>query len=319
MTSHSIPTHGCPQNRRGFTLVELLVVIAIIGILIGLLLPAIQAAREAARRSSCSNNLHQLGIAIQTYHDRQRAFPPGAYLHRLANTSSISWRVSILNEIEENSLYQEIKPLNDGGAANWGGQYATVETYLCASSPRPPDGATTLKESHYFGVAGPGRNNKRLTLEQGVCGHVAFDGMFFPVFKAPLGANRNKLPSGGTRISKITDGTSKTLAIGERSSYNLFDWMTGGIWEGTPATMICNRASKNVSFRINTPLNDSGQYTDETGSLKKMLINDLVFSSQHSGGAQFCLADGSATFINDDIDFTVFQDMTTIAGDEISR
>ena len=63
--------------RRGFTLVELLVVIAIIGVLIALLLPAIQAAREAARRSSCSNNLHQFGVAAQNYHGAYNKLPPG--------------------------------------------------------------------------------------------------------------------------------------------------------------------------------------------------------------------------------------------------
>ncbi|NUQ62818.1 MAG: DUF1559 domain-containing protein, partial [Pirellulales bacterium] len=63
--------------RRGFTLVELLVVIAIIGILIALLLPAVQAAREAARRSSCKNNLRQIGLALHNYQSARRTFPPG--------------------------------------------------------------------------------------------------------------------------------------------------------------------------------------------------------------------------------------------------
>ncbi len=97
-------------GRRGFTLVELLVVIAIIGILIALLLPAVQAAREAARRSQCTDNLKQLGLALQNYHDVNRSFPtmsvfggggPGlqqAYHH--------TWLTAILPFVEQQALYE---------------------------------------------------------------------------------------------------------------------------------------------------------------------------------------------------------------------
>src|ERR1700754_2125242 len=86
-------------RQNGFTLVELLVVIAIIGVLVALLLPAIQAAREAARRSQCVNNLKQLGIAMQNYHDTNGELPKGT-----VSCCWGTWQMSILPFIEQAQL-----------------------------------------------------------------------------------------------------------------------------------------------------------------------------------------------------------------------
>jgi len=99
------------HRNRGFTLVELLVVIAIIGILVSLLLPAVQSAREAARRMSCSNNEHQLAVALMNYHDGHRSFPYGVNA-----PWGHSWGAHILAELEQRSLFDTI-PWSDEG--NW--------------------------------------------------------------------------------------------------------------------------------------------------------------------------------------------------------
>ncbi|MBQ2849413.1 MAG: DUF1559 domain-containing protein, partial [Thermoguttaceae bacterium] len=118
---------GKMGGKRGFTLVELLVVIAIIGILIGLLLPAVQAAREAARRMQCTNQLKQLGLAAQNFHDINDYLPnrSAQYLLRTYNRDGnsferFSWMPVILPYIEQNAMYQQfISELDKGSMTPW--------------------------------------------------------------------------------------------------------------------------------------------------------------------------------------------------------
>jgi prepilin-type N-terminal cleavage/methylation domain-containing protein/prepilin-type processing-associated H-X9-DG protein len=115
-------------RRLGFTLIELLVVIAIIAILIGLLVPAVQKVREAAARTQCLNNLKQLGLAFQNYHDTYKRLPAEG------NSTPISFYVRLLPYVEQTPLYNQIQPLLTAG--NYGGVQAVcmpVPVFLCPS------------------------------------------------------------------------------------------------------------------------------------------------------------------------------------------
>jgi prepilin-type N-terminal cleavage/methylation domain-containing protein len=293
------------RRRIGFTLVELLVTITIIGVLLGLLLPAVQAAREAARRSQCANNLKQIGLALQNYHSQHDVFPPAAPLLDREFDPSISWRVLILPFVEERTTYQEIGPLPNGGAKDWSAQAQVIGAYFCPTAGIPVSSGAALVRSNYTAVSGAYRGNERIDLEDMTCGDIYTNGIFYP--------------NSRTRIAKITDGTSHTLAVGERL-YNFYDWMTGALWSGEPPTRICTDAAKNVRFPMNADHSVFGYFKGDpdvpAGGARTMLLNDLFFGSKHPGGAQFCLADGSVHMLSEDTDFTVFQDMATIAGDE---
>ena len=287
-------------------MVELLVVITVIGILLGLLLPAVQAAREAARRARCSNNLRQLGLAIQMYHDANGSFPTGSHLHALADEESIGWRVLILPYVEETNMYEQISPTNDGGAFNLDPQYQLMNVMLCPSAEPPADNATLPKLSNYDGVAGAGRDGHVWDLPIAFfTGDIYTDGMFYPKSRV--------------RIAQIEDGTAHTLAIGERIYIFSDHWMSGARWSGsnvlTPDTIFM-RSSKNVRWTINATRYFIVDSNAPPGPLKDVKFNDLYFGSAHPGVAQFCLADGSVRPLSESIDFTVFADHATIAGGE---
>ena len=229
------------RKCSAFTLVELLVVIAIIGILVALLLPAIQAAREAARRSQCINNLKQFGIALQNYHSANKAFPKGAILRKDANNPNqdvfASANTSLLPYFEDTALHgiydqkRQWESQADGVAA------VAISVFKCPSSSAPnpftdpllaewsePDGTYGITEYAWcmgftdafclINLAEPGRVSK------------SQKGMFGLAF--------------GASIRQMTDGTSKTIALGDAS--------------GGPNWLVCRATNKTLGTpRCTTP------------------------------------------------------------------
>jgi prepilin-type N-terminal cleavage/methylation domain-containing protein/prepilin-type processing-associated H-X9-DG protein len=210
------------DHKRAFTLVELLVVIAIIGILVALLLPAIQAAREAARRMSCQSNLHNLALAVLDYENARKGLPPATTAQpnseeawdtiRDANPDknierSFSWIVRVLPEIEEQALADQFKldknqrydqPEND--LVNAGNpQAAQPGSLLCPSdNSRSRQYSSTATNSY--------------GLSFGKANYVAY---VSPIHVVCMRTHPGALTNERTKLSWISDGTSKTLMLTE--------------------------------------------------------------------------------------------------------
>ena len=208
------------RRRAGFTLVELLVVIAIIGLLIALLLPAVQAAREAARRNQCSNNLKQLGIGIQNYHDALQRFPPlatGPYPVSGSNGhGQLSYLVLILPYIEQQPIYDQINWTGDVKGASttfmqpWNAAYRPwfneIPTLICPSDILcPTDQSNVFNGQKYL----MGHNNYKACV-----GNTTSDNQWDTTTTGIFACD------GTTSMSDVIDGTSHTLLVGERCQGN---------------------------------------------------------------------------------------------------
>ncbi|MCG6158588.1 DUF1559 domain-containing protein [Rubinisphaera margarita] len=308
-----------PSKRSAFTLIELLVVIAIIAILVALLLPAVQQAREAARRSSCKNNLKQIGLAIHNYHDTHSAFPPG-FVHEYGSTSgndgtgddaarqgNWAWGAFILPYMEQPGLYDALNigpstcAESMGDPARYDLMTQPVNTYLC---PSDPNGG--LCRASFRDDAGNNMSpNPALSNYVAVNHHQntrrANTGLF--------GMNSR------TRFRDITDGTSSTLAIGERADrlrngVRGFDASAGQQINGTlnsdAACLFCTRGTReNSSFGIRDVFGSGATSINGPPSVDVGFVHSLSargFSSSHDGGAQFVLADGSVRFLSENLD-----------------
>ena len=308
--------------RRAFTLVELLVVIAIIGVLIALLLPAVQAARSAARRSACTNNLRQIGLALQNYHAAHQAFPSG----RGAPTPRIfSPHAHLLAFMEQNTLRAQID-LTDApapfstpttsfdGARNHAAAISTVSVLLCPADPiqgRVP--GVEYGATNYAGCAGSGAGSGTLTNA---------DGVFFL--------------ASAVSIKDITDGTSNTAAFSERPlgpgapaeagplsvilefpaaadpTATACESASGGSWNAERGGKWIVGNYGNTLYNHALPPNavqwDCMNATQQKGR--------FAARSDHAGGANVLRCDGSVAFVGDDVEHVVWQAAATRAGDE---
>jgi prepilin-type N-terminal cleavage/methylation domain-containing protein len=148
--------HSHPKLRAGFTLIELLVVIAIIAVLIGLLLPAIQKVRESAARTQCENNLKQIGLACQNYHDNNTTYPSSPVALKLGNglSKGVSSLLVLLPYLEQQALYQALYQqltlgIQTGSAPS--SPFATpVSTFVCPSDVGIPSPAVVKESGSYY-------------------------------------------------------------------------------------------------------------------------------------------------------------------------
>jgi prepilin-type processing-associated H-X9-DG protein len=288
-----------------------MVVVAIIGMLTALLLPAVQAARESARQSTCRNNLKQIGVALHAYHAQHGKFPEGARKHARSGQKSVGWHVLLLPQMEQRPLYVEIAPDDEGGARNQAAN-KIVPSYFCPTAEPPTEQDIDLESANYIGVAGAGLTREDWPLEEKACGLVATDGVLYLQSQVS--------------VSDIGDGSSHTLAVGERSIYNKTElWTLGAVWfktGGSPTpTSVCVAAAKHVVWPINVLESRRLFYvkdTDGPSELRKVLNNELAFGSQHPGGANFVMAGGSVHFLEENLDLNVYRELATRNGEEAS-
>jgi prepilin-type N-terminal cleavage/methylation domain-containing protein len=186
--------------RRGFTLIELLVVIAIIAVLIGLLLPAVQKVREAANRIKCANNLKQIGLAAQNYHDSHQHLPPGIGYTPLATGGVWGQHFfHLLPFLEQGNLYQRAwgpvqlptGPITMYFPGNKNVYSQPVPTFLCPSDPSVGPGGVVTVDGFSWGASCYATNSQVFALSPGN-------------------------PQGKTRLADITDGTSNTILYAEK-------------------------------------------------------------------------------------------------------
>ncbi len=317
--------------RKGFTLVELLVVIAIIGILIGLLLPAVQAAREAARRMQCTNNLKQIMLASQMYHDANQTFQPA---RGGGNNGSYGWvghHVWILPYAEQAALYESLKSEGFPDVQwNGSGLYSKGPTYLlCPSDGTSKTNASWGSNTYRTNYAGSWGDSICQTDESSMTSRGFFPG---GIWCANTSDSRHVVTR---NISSITDGTSNTVAYSEMVTANAQGTtnVKGGIGYLSGSSVVIPRNVLNLvsssdrnmlsgsvctfnrgdcyahgsvsttGFQTILPPNSPSARNYSSGNSQAGWGYGICSAqSNHSGGVNCAMVDGSVRFVSDTVD-----------------
>jgi prepilin-type N-terminal cleavage/methylation domain-containing protein/prepilin-type processing-associated H-X9-DG protein len=325
----------------GFTLVELLVVIAIIGILVGMLLPAVQAARESARRSTCSNKLKQIGLALANFHDANKCYPIGhvtdsEFAFR-AGQSRNPWMnaiVSILPFNDDANYFNELKrqPFRawfwePTAQTDWPPALRVpLPNLLC-----PSDGLGGSTKSLGFGVEVPISNYLGVFggLNGMENGDIVDDVVTPPVF-VPL--NRRgvffRLAGGrtkGTRVKDITDGLSKTMLFSEHLTAPAAGRSARGFffmhYVGSTCILSVQTPNSSTPDVLSDDANgcgaESGSNLPSQGLPCSVADDDFSFQaaarSYHPGGVTTVFADGAVRFVSDSVDLQNWRRMVSMA------
>jgi prepilin-type processing-associated H-X9-DG protein len=292
-------------------------------------LPAVQAARESARRTSCLNNLRQLSLASQHYHDVNKKFPTGARLPidvAGVPTDGVNLWVELLLYFEQDNLHRWWD-YNDNRNNVAGGLRATqaqvIEILLCPSDPLPErvvemtaaNAALTPSWSWgFYGMSSYAGNAGNRSVPPGPApgfSGITRDGIFFIDSNVPL--------------ADVTDGSSNTLLFGERFHQDpQFDLLEPVVLPGVSPLAALGRwafvaggggAMANVTLHAAAKIN----YQAPTAANSLAMQNrTCAFGSGHPGGSNFAFTDGSARFVVEELSLELLQALSTRAGEEIT-
>jgi prepilin-type N-terminal cleavage/methylation domain-containing protein/prepilin-type processing-associated H-X9-DG protein len=297
-------------RHRGFTLIELLVVIAIIAILIGLLLPAVQKVRAAAANTQCKNNLKQIGLALNNYHDSYNRFPALEYPYTAGFTPGADTSNDWLGDGYPSRIKAFVEQQNAG-------QPTSIKVYFCPSDPR--NGVSTLAPEGLLSYPSTSSADVAEGVANGFGASDNYDGVIVGDTRIMVNGGWQYVPPAHVTFTTIMDGASNTIMVAERppSSDTNFGWWSWGFSDTTVA------AQRNLAF--GSPI--TGCPTPaifKPGSLNNPCSFNAPWSF-HDGGANFLFTDGHVSFLNYSVATTktsagnsILQALCTRSGGEVA-